>query len=437
MNASARMLGLWTATALVVGNMIGSGLFLLPSALAPYGGAALLGWGVSLLGALLLALVFARLGMQWPTRGGPYAYARMAFGDATGFGVAWSYWISDVCGNAAIAVAFAGYFDSLLPARAGSPITAALTAIGALVLCTLTNLRGVRSAGVTQLVTTVLKFLPLLLIAAAGVMFFNAATWQPFNRSGHGLVDVTTTTIALTLWSFIGVESATFAGADVRNPQRTIPLATLIGTILAGGMTIIACMSVVGLLPEATLAVSGAPFAEVAAQLWGSLAGTAFAVVAAISCFGALNGWSLIQGQLGLAMAEDGLFPAVFARRDARGTPIIGLLISGALSSVLVLANFQRHLVALFTFALLLSTATTLLPYLVCSAAALKLRDPARSATRAAVQTAIALLALVFSAWALVGTGAQSLIWGAVLLLAGVPIYLGMRRHRNKPVVAQ
>lgn len=437
MNVHARTLGLWTATALVVGNMIGSGLFLLPSALAPFGGAALLGWGVSLLGALLLALVFARLGMQRPMRGGPYAYARMAFGDATGFGVAWSYWISDVCGNAAIAVAFAGYFDSLLPAHADSSLTAALTAIGALVLCTLTNLCGVRSAGVTQLVTTVLKFLPLLLIAAAGLLFFNAATWQPFNRSGHGLVDVTTTTIALTLWSFIGVESATFAGADVRNPQRTIPLATVIGTILAGGMTIIACMSVVGLLPEAKLAVSGAPFAEVAAQLWGPLAGTAFAVVAAISCFGALNGWSLIQGQLGLAMAGDGLFPAIFARCDARGTPVAGLLISGALSSVLVLANFQKHLVALFTFALLLSTATTLLPYLVCSAAALKLRDPARSATRAAMQTIIALLALVFSAWALVGTGGQSLIWGTVLLLAGVPIYVSMRRHRNKLVAAQ
>lgn len=424
-------LGLWMATALVVGNMIGSGLFLLPSVLAPYGGAALLGWGVSLGGMLLLALIFARFGLEMPARGGPYTYARMAFGDATGFGVAWSYWVSNASGNAAIAVAFAGYFGSLLPAHTASPIRDALIAIAALCLCTVINLRGARSAGRVQLATTVLKFLPLFLIAAAGVIYFQPAQWHPFNRSGLGLTGVTTTTVALTVWAFLGVECATVAGADIRDPRRTIPRATLLGTVLAAVATIAACMAVVGLLPAAKLAASGAPFADAATHLWGAAAGVAFAIVAAISCFGALNGWTLMQGQVGLAMADDDLFPSVFARCDARGTPFAALLISSVLSSLLVLANFQKHLVALFTFAILLSTATTLLPYLVCSAAALRLHEPRRTRMRAAIQTLVALLALLFSLWALIGTGAESLLWGAVLLLAGVPIFVSQRRNHR------
>ncbi len=424
------------ATALVMGNMIGSGLFLLPSTLAPYGGAALLGWGVSLAGALLLALVFARLGLEHPTRAGPQAYARIAFGDATGFAVAWSYWVSVWCGNAAIAVAFAGYFDSLLPARFASPAVAASTAIGALWLCTLTNARGVRSAGVVQLITTILKFLPLVLIAAAGIIWFDPAAWHPFNRSAESSTSVITSTVALTFFALTGMECVTVAGADVRDPQRTIPRATLIGTALAGVGTIVACMAVIGLVPAARLAVSPSPFAEATTRLWGPAAGTAVAVVAAISCYGALNGWTLMQGQVGRGAADDGWFPRVFARSDDRGTPVAGILISSALSSLLVLANFQKHLVALFTFVLLLTVAVNLVAYVVCSAAALKLHAPHRTRLRAIVQVSIGVLALAFSVWALIGTGAEALAWGAVLLLAGAPLYLWSKRRMAAPLPA-
>ncbi|MGH8212801.1 MAG: amino acid permease [Rhodanobacteraceae bacterium] len=426
-----KSLGIWMATALVMGNMIGSGLFLLPSALAPYGGAALLGWGVSLAGALLLALVFARLGLERPMRGGPYAYARAAFGDAVGFGTAWSYWVSTWCGNAAIAVAFAGYFGSLLPAGTIGPWRDAVVAVAALWVCTFTNLRGTRSAGTMQLITTILKFVPLLLIIAVGVISFDPHARQPFNPGGHGLLDVTTATIALTFWALLGMESVCVAAADVRNPHRTIPLATLLGTTLAGIATVIACMTVVGLLPQSRLASSHAPFADAAAQLWGPAAGVALAVIAAISCFGALNGWVLVVSQVGMAAAEDGLFPRVLARCDARGTPVFGLLISSALASLLILANYQKQLVALFTFALLLSTATTVLPYLVCSIAALRLHEPARVRLRAVVQAVVAIAAAVFSAWCLISTGAGTLAWGTVLLLAGAPLYLWGKQRKT------
>lgn len=364
-------------------------------------------------------------------RGGPYAYARAAFEDAIGFGTAWSYWISTWCGNAAIAIAFAGYFGSLLPRTTAGPLRDACIAVAALWLCTLTNLRGTRSAGAMQVLTTVLKFLPLLAIIAAGAAAFQPHAWEPFNPTRHGLLDVTTTTIALTFWALLGMESVTVAGTDVRDPHRTIPLATLLGTALAGIVTVVACMAVVGLVPPSQLDSSHAPFADAAVRVWGPAAGVMLAAVAAVSSFGALNGWVLVVSQTGLAAAEDGLFPRLLARCDTRGTPVAGLLISSALATALIFANYQKQLVPLFTFAILLSTATTLLPYLVCSMAALRLHEAGRPQRRAAIQIAVALAAAVFSAWALVSTGTQALSWGAVLLLLGAPVHLWLRRKKQ------
>lgn len=418
-------LGFWAATALVVGNMIGSGLFLLPSTLAQYGGAAFLGWGLSAIGAMLLALVFARLGFHYPRHGGPYAFARLAFGDATGFAVGWSYLVSNWCGNAAIAVAFAGYFSVLLPG-ATTPLGAAALAVGALWLCTLFNLRGVRTAGHWQIVLTAAKLLPLAAMILIGAWSINADTaWQPFNRSENSLLAVATATAALTLWSFLGLESATIPAAEVRDSSRTIARATLTGTAFAIIVTVGACMTVVGLVPASVLATSGAPFADAAALLWGGGIALVFGLAGALSCFGALNGWVMMQSQLPLAMARDGVFPKTFARCDARGTPWLGLLIGTTLSSVLILANYQRSLVGLFTFAILLSTAATLFAYLVCSAAALKLRE---NRSRGVLGMLIAAGALAFSIWALIGIGVQALWWGLVLILVGMPLYLWQRR---------
>jgi APA family basic amino acid/polyamine antiporter len=419
------------AIALVVGNMIGSGLFLLPASLAPYGAAAILGWAASALGALTLASVFARLSRRQPKSGGPYTYARLAFGDGVGFTVAWSYWISTWCGNAAIAVAFAGYFGALLPAAVATPLRAALTAIGALWICTITNTLGLRSASWVQLVTTVLKLSPLLAFALLALPTIDATAWQPFNRSGETLWSVLSSTTALTLWAFLGLESATVPASDVRNPERNVPLATLIGSAIAIIVTVLSCMAVVGLLPANTLATSGAPFADAATRIWGGRAGALFAAAAAIACFGALNGWVLVQGQVPLAAARDQIFPAFFSRQDENGTPIQGLLFGSALASVLVLANFQKNLVQLFTLSILLSTAATLLPYVVCSAADLRLHGWGDRHVRGTTAFLIALAALVFSLYALLSTGRDALFWGVVLVLVGLPIYWYQRRFRN------
>lgn len=423
MSTSRRSLGLWMLIALVIGNIIGSGVFVLPAALAPYGAASLLGWGISLGGALMLALVYAWLAQIVPNYGGAYAYARQAFGNSVGFVAAWSYWVCVWSANAAIAVAFAGSLGAVWPAATATPLRGALCALAALWVCTFISLSGVREAGYTAIVTTSLKLVPLIVFGVLGLGWVHASAFHPFNASGLPLVSVASSVAALTLWAFLGLETATVPTGVVRDPQRTVPRATVIGMIIAGLATMLACTVVVGMLPADALHASAAPMAEAARRVWGEWAGIGIGVVATISCFGALNGWVLLQGQTTLAPALDGLFPKSFARLDKRGTPWFGLLLSSLLASALIASNYSRTLVALFTFTILLSTAATLLPYLITVLAwwrIAKRSSPWRKA--------VALGALAFSVWALIGTGAETLLWGGVLLLAGLPIYVWQRR---------
>ena len=422
MSTGPRVLGQWMLIALVIGNIIGSGVFVLPAALAPYGAASLPGWGLSLGGALMLALIYAWLAQIVPNHGGAYAYARRAFGDIVGFVVGWSYWVCVWSANAAIAVAFAGSLGSVWPAATSTPMHGALCALAALWFCTAISLAGVREAGRTAIVTTLLKLVPLVVFGLLGLGWVHLSAFEPFNPSGLPLISATTSVAALTLWAFLGLETATVPTDVVRDPQRTVPRATVIGMTVAGVATMLACTVVVGMLPADVLRKSAAPMAEAARRVWGNAAGVGIGVVATISCFGALNGWVLLQAQTTLAAAQDGLFPKAFARLDKRGTPWIGLLVSSVLASALIVSNYSRTLVALFTFTILLSTASTLLPYLVTVLAWWRIDKSARWWRRL-----VAIGALVFSVWALIGTGGEALSWGAVLLLAGLPIYLWQR----------
>lgn len=424
--AQKKPLGLVMATALVAGNMIGSGTFLLPSSLAPFGAASLLGWAVTVTGALLLAAVYARLGQRYPRTGGPYTYSRLAFGELAGFATAWLYWVSIWSGNAAIAVAFAGNLGGLVPAVSDNPASAAITALIGVWLCTAFNLAGLRSAGWVQVITTVLKLAPLLLIAVVGAWWLDTDTFGTFNRAGEPLMSVATATAALTLWAMLGLECATVPADDVRDAGRTVPRATLIGTALAALATVLACTVVIGLVPGRTLAGAGAPFALAASHLWGPGAGLVFAAAAAIACFGALNGWTLMQGQIPMAAARDGVLPARLAQCNANGTPAFAIVLSSCITSVLVIANASGSLVALFTWAILLSTAAVLVPYLLNALALVKLEG-----VRSRLMALVGVLAAVFGLWALVGTGLHSVLWGAVLLVAGLPIYgyLNLRRR--------
>ena len=414
-----RSLGLATTTSVVVGNMVGSGVFLLPAALAMYGRYSLWGWGFSTAGALLLAWMFSDLARRMPRSGGPYAYTREGLGDFAGFLVAWMYWISIAASVAAIAVAFVSYLVPFAPALAVHRWAGAGAALLTSWVLTGVNIWGVRAAGRLQLVTVILKLSPLLVLAAVGSFYFDPklitagpATIGPFASIN--------TCAALTMWAFVGLECATIPADHVKDPARTIPRATLLGTTIAAVVYIACTTAVMGIVPAATLAHSNAPLAAAAQALWGGWAGDLIAAAAAISCFGALNGWTLMAGQFAQAVARDQLFPNVFAREIRRGTPAIGLVLSGLIASGLIAMNYSRGLVGTFDVIILIATFFTLVPYMMCAVAeALGSREHARPLRN----VLLAAVAFVFALWAAAGTGQHSLYWGTLVMLAGLPVY--------------
>ncbi|HEY8952947.1 MAG TPA: amino acid permease [Candidatus Dormibacteraeota bacterium] len=424
-----RNLGLWMLTALVVGNMIGSGVFLLPASLAALGSVSIFGWALTGAGAILLALVFANLGRSMPRTGGPYAYARSAFGDFVGFQTAWGYWIAVWAGNAAIAVAFVGYLGYFFPGVVANGLSAALAAIAAIWLLTLVNIAGVREGGQVQLITTILKFVPLAIIGLVGIFFIKGSNFGAFAPTG--VLPGITSAAALTLWAFIGLESATVPAEEVKDPERNIPRATIIGTLLATGVYVLATIAIMGIIPSADLAKSTSPFADAAQAIFGSWAGSAIALVAMISAFGALNGWILLQGRVPLAAAQDGLFPKAFAKvHGKRGTPVFGLVVSSILVSGLMLMNYNQSLVAQFSFVILLATLTTLVPYAYSAAAqaVLWIREPERFSGRSfARDTIVATLAFAYSVWAIIGSGTDVIAKGFILLTLGIPVYVFLK----------
>lgn len=433
--AKAKM-GLVQATALVFGNMVGSGVFLLPASLAAYGYYGLGGWFLTSAGALVLALVFAALGAHLPAAGGPYAYSRLAFGDLVGFLVAWGYWVALWSGNAAIAVAFVGALSAVVPWIGAASWHSAAVAIGAIWTLTAVNAFGVRSAGAVQVVTSVLKMLPLLAVALFGLQYFDLGA-LPAPTLDLPPLAALGATAALTLWAFLGLESATVPAESVEEPKKTIPRATVLGTVAAAALYIVATLAIFAVVPQDQLATAGAPFALAADRLWGSTAAALVAVGAAISAFGTLNGWILLQAQLPMAAARDGLFPAFFARLNRRGVPALGLVTGSALQTVMICFNYTEGLVAQFTFIILIATMATLVPYVFSSAGLLLLllREPERfaGAPRKGL-LAVGSLGFVYAVLAIGGSGAETVYWGFLLLLIGIPFYIwqvGQKRRQE------
>jgi basic amino acid/polyamine antiporter, APA family len=418
------------AVALVMGNMIGSGIFLLPASLARFGGVSLIGWLISTAGALMLALVFARLARIDPASGGPYAYTRRAFGDLAGFLVAWGYWISMWTSLGALAVALVGYLAALIPPITATPAIAAGSALIAVWSLVAVNVIGARAAGWVQVVTTVLKLFPLALVAVLGLAHFDSSRVAIADTSVRTLITDVPAVVALTLWAFLGLESATIPAGSIERPDISIPRATVVGTAIVAIVYVASTVGVMSLVPREALGVSTAPFVDAARTQVGDWAAGAVAAGAALSCFGALNGWTLLVGQLPLAVARDGLFPRIFARISRRGTPAAGLIIAGVLTTALVLLNYTRGLVELFTFFILLSTLNTLIPYVFSSLALFLLPERGREALPRGIAAA-AILAFAYSLWAMAGAGAETIYWGFLLLIAGLPVYVFLVRRSS------
>ena len=431
-NCTAKI-GLWTSTALVVGNMVGSGIFLLPATLSAYGGISLIGWIGSSLGAIALALLFSNLSKMIPNlSGGPYVYTRAGLGDFAGFLVAWGYWISVLCTNAAISVTFVSYLTVFFPVLKTDSIASVGTGLATIWLLTWVNTRGIKAAGRVQVLTTILKLTPLFLVALVGMFFINPDHFSPFNRSDGTNFDAITATVTLTLFAFLGMECATIPSGDISDPGKTIPRATMIGTAVAICIYVAGSVVVMGMVPHEQLQNSSAPFADAAELIWGYNARSWVALGAIVSTFGALNGWILIQGQIPAAAANDSLFPTFFRRVSRHGVPTPGIIFSSVIISIVMLMNYTRGLNEMFKFMVLLGTLAVLLPYLFSAAAQgiMLLQQPGWK-SKSMVQLIVALIAFLYSTWAVVGAGREPVYWGFVAIMSGIPFYVWMKRVKD------
>lgn len=421
-----RKLGFAMCVALVVGNMVGSGVFLLPASLAPLGWNSVYGWLATLAGTLCLTVVLSRLARDLGGGSGPFTYPCAAFGPGAGFVIAWSYWITTWVTNAALALAVIANLSVLWPSVAAAAVAPAV-AVALIWLLVIVNCLGVRVAGDTQLVTTLLKLIPLFAaIAVAAWAISTGRVSLPAHDAvpvGLGAINAAAT---LALFPMLGFESAMAAGDRVEDPKRTIPRATLLGTAIVGIIYLLSCSAVTMLLPVASVTGSNSPFASFFSELISPEAGALVALFAAVAALGALNGFTLLQGELLLGPARNGMFPAWFAAENRFESPYRMHLLSSGLATMLVLVNYTRGLAGLFQFMVLVTTSTTIIFYLAGTLAGMKLvREHRIGASRGF--TAIAVAGLVYSLWAFYGAGIEASLWSLAMTAVGVPIYFVMR----------
>ena len=431
--SGGRRFGLGTASALVVGSVIGAGVFALPSALAVFGPISLVAFVLVTVGAIALALTFRGLAARLPGAGGPYVYARDAFGEFAGFLIAWSYWITAWAGNAAIVVAWVGYVEVFVNTghQVGWSIVIALTGLS---LPALVNLVGLRSFAAFQVVTTVLKFIPLIFMATVGLLFIRTANFGEFNASGTSWFGAISAAGAIALFSYLGIETASVAAARVRDPRRNVGRATVLGTLACAAVYLLGTLTVFGTVPHDDLVGSTAPFTDSANAIFGGQwAGNTVAVAAVVSGFGALVGWTLIVAEMPRAAARDGLFPARFARHNRAGVPAFGIVVSTLLAAGLTVVSYTSF-EQVFITVVLLSVLTSVVPYLLSAAAQLfwLSTDGKRlPVTHLARDVFVSTAALVFGFWALAGSGYPAVYYGMFSLLLGVPVYVWVKARRG------
>jgi basic amino acid/polyamine antiporter, APA family len=431
----SKKIGFWTCTALVVGNTIGMGIFLLPASLAPYGYNAMIGWGITVVGCIALARVFARLARELAHADGPYGYVRSTLGDLPAYIALWCYWVSVWITNAALATGVVAYITAVVPEL--GQLQPSLFALGLLWTFVAINLFGVRTGGGVQIVTTTLKLLPMLAIALLGA-------WMLLKSPQAYVAHLPTKPIALgdamaastiALFAMLGIESATVPASKVENPGRTIPRATIVGTLLTAMIYLIVSTVPLLLIPSQELAAAPAPFALLMDRFVGDGFGRWLALFVVISGLGALNGWTLLVGELTRTMADNGVLPAFLSRNNKRGAPAFALIVTGIFASAMILMNYSKSLVTGFTKLTQVVTAANLPLYLCCALALAVLWYRDRQANSKAIRglLPIAIMGAAYSIFAFIGMGHEAFQMALVLAAAGLPLYLFMFYMRKRP----
>ncbi len=421
-------IGFWPLFAIVIGGQVGSGIFMLPASLAPYGIFGILGLLFAAMGALSLAITFAMLCSYHPKTGGPHTYVQIAFGNKAAFFTGWTYWLVSWISSSAVVIAAMGYF---VPIIGNYPKEIYITLeIAVLAFVTLINIGGVSSAGHFEVMIAILKFTPLVIIPTVALLHFN------YNNIilDPELITLQTSDLLskvtlMTLWGFIGLESATTPANAVRNPSRTIPIAIMAGTIFVACIYMINTIGIMGLIPGGILKSSSAAYVEAAQYLFGGKWHIIISLIATIVCLSALNAWVLASGQIALGLSEDGLMPKFFAKKNKYNAPVYSLMISGiGVIPLLFLTNaptFTEQITAIIDF----SVVAFLFVYFICSISFVHIQIKKRNIKQ--MRNIIALFAILFCLWVLFNTDIKVILIASTFIISGIPLYI-YQSYRKK-----
>ena len=414
---------------LVVGNMIGAGIFMLPVSLSVYGSISIFGWLISGFMALILANIFKRLSIKYPGESGPFYYTEKSFGEFVGFFVIWGYWISILLVNASLAIAITSYSTIFISDLENTKFSLPF-AITIIFFIGFLNLRGIKKVGKFQFITSILKVLPLLLTIFISFFVFDLSNFTPINISQETNLEAITITTALTFFAFLGIESATIPADKIKNPKKNIPKATIIGTTLTLFIYLFSSIAIFGIMNPSDIAVSNAPYADAIGIVLGDYGKIIIAIFAIISGVGCLNGWTLLQIEIPKNLSEKRLLGIFFSETNSKGVPYKGVIASTIIVCVLIGINYSKDLSNLFTYLILTSTFCTLILYFFISLSEIIIVFQKKKNFSSNYKSLLSgITAFMFSIWIIVGVGYESIISGVILLSLSLPIYIYQKNY--------
>jgi putrescine:ornithine antiporter len=405
-------------TFIVAVNMMGSGIIMLPTNMAQVGAISLLSWIVTAVGSMAIAYGFAQAGIFNQRPGGMAAYAEDAYGKDGYFQVFFLYFLSLAIGNVAIAISAVGYLATFFPGMSATPITTCISVIALLWLTTVANFGGPSVTGRIGSVTVWGVIIPVGMISLIGWFWFSkdtfAAAWNPQGLSiGEGMGS----SIALTLWAFLGMESAAQNSAAVENPKRNVPLACLFGTLGAAVIYVLSTTVIQGIVPNEELAASTGPFGLAYEHMFNPTIGRIIMALAVLACLGSLLGWQFTIASTGKSAAEERMFPALFRKVNSMGAPITGMIVLGFVQTGLALMTISPTLSEQFSALVNLAVVTNVIPYIVSLSALMvmmKAAEVGEGVWRRNI--VIAVIAMAYSVFALYASGKDAVMGGVLVL---------------------
>ena len=426
-SVNTKIIGFWRGWSIAVGCAIGSGIFMMPTLLAPYGLIGFGGWFIAGAGSVLVALTMSRLVRRIPKTGGPYIYANEGLGHFAGFIIAWTYWIACIAAIAGISIAFVSYLGFFIPAITNSGTLSLMTSLMLVWTIVTLNILSIESSARFQVISTLLKLLPLILMIFLGATSFNLENLPVLNPTDANPFVILATVTTLVMWSFVGIETATVPAENFVNPEKTIPKVLIAAVLSVLAIYILVSIAVAVIVPADELINSSAPFALAATKVLGASGGMLIAFGALISTLGSLNANTLTAGNITFAAARDKLLPQKFLTLSAAGTPVFSFILAGSFVSFLLVMNYTKGLINAFIFFAMLSTLSTLVAYLFCSMAELKLLKNDNPGSKRNTAICLSIGTFLYAFFAIWGAGMEIVFYSFMLILLGMPIYAWMR----------